>query len=332
MAFTTGTATDFHDLLNKLRLYLVAQGWTQLAWVAPATLADQAILHVRGPGAGAGKQVFASIRSSSDAVAGFYSWDMRMAVNYDGAVPWGSQLSQSPSEVYFNTWQNAMNYWFFVNDRRFVVVAKCSTNYMSMHMGFFLPWGTPAQYPFPLCVAGDFFEKQPHSYNYASRRMFVDPGRYDTNPYGDQRATMHVRTPGGDWYPTGNHGRSSFNNLPTGVSKGPGCVMWPYHPGYGGGGGVAAFESSRWGGGSGSGSQSSGFETIVPTQQGERALMPCMIIPGDQAPLGVLDGVYAVGGSGLVTEQQITIGARTFRVFQNIARNSPDDFFCVEEI
>jgi hypothetical protein len=34
MAFTTGTATDYHDLLLALKTYLLAQGWTINAWSA----------------------------------------------------------------------------------------------------------------------------------------------------------------------------------------------------------------------------------------------------------------------------------------------------------
>jgi hypothetical protein len=60
-------------------------------------------------------------------------------------------------------------------------------------------------------------------------------------------------------------------------------------------------------------------------------LLPVMVCGGDIGPMGVIDGAYAVGGLGLGPEQIITIGARNFRAFQNVQRNSPDDFFCVEE-
>lgn len=331
MAFTTGTATDQNDLLDKLRLYLVAQGWTELAWSAGATVNDSSVLHVRGPGAGAGKQVFVSVKTQAGAIAGYYSWELRGAVDYDSGAAWGAQLGQSPTSCYLNLWSSSITYWFFVNDRRFIVVAKCSTNYMSAHCGFILPWGTPADYPFPLYIAGDFYELQPYSYSYAARRMFVDPGNYTQTP-GDARAGGYARTATGVWYPIGNHSRSANNNYPQAYSKGQRGISWPYHAGGSYGLSLGAqYYPHFWNGGTGSVDAAYAFEALVPTQQGERPLLPVMLCPGDQSPLGVLDGVYCTGGTGLATEQLISIGARDFRVFQNIARNSPDDFFCVEE-
>lgn len=333
MAYTTGTATSHNDLLDKLRLYLVAQGWTQLAWTAGATVNDPSTLHVRGPGAGAGKQVFVSVKTFADSLNSIYCWELRGAVDYNAAFAWGAQLGQSPQQCYLNLWQNSITYWFYVNDRRFVVVAKCSTNYMSAHGGFILPWGTPAQYPFPLYIVGDFYEQQPYSYNYAGRRMFTDPGNYTSNPASTAYAGGYMRSATGIWYPTGNHGRSSNTNYPTGYGKGQRALSWPYHCGTGGNNSLnQQYYPLAWVGGKGAADSAYAFESLVPTQQNERCLLPVMIMPGDQAPLGVLDGVYCVGGSGLATEQVITIGARTFKVFQNINRNSGDDFFCVEQI
>ena len=329
MSFTSGTATDHNDLLDLLRLYLVAEGWTELAWTAGATVLDPSTLHVRGPGAGAGKQVFVSIETSGDDVVPFYSWDMRSAVDYDGTLEWGGQLGQSPP-VYLNLWDGPIDYWFFVNDRRFVVVAKCSTNYMSAHAGFFLPWGTPAQYPFPLYLAADYTEPAPFSLANSARRMCVDPGAPASN---GMSSAAYARTATGVWYPIINHIASARNNAPEGADKGARGFLWPYHAGTQYSQPLnQAHYPIYWTGGDDAADFAWAFESLVPTQQDERPLMPAMIGMTDQSPLGVLDGVYAVGGQGLATEQLITIAARDFRVFQNIARNSGDDFFCVEEI
>jgi hypothetical protein len=327
MAFTTGTASHHKDLLDKLRLYLVAQGWTQLAWVPGATSTDPSQLNIRGPGAGPGKQVFVNIRTMVDVTVGSFSWEIRSAVDY-AAVPWGSQLSESPSQVYLNTWDDDIDYWFYVNDRRFIVIAKCSTDYMSMHAGFFLPWGTPDQYPFPLFVSADFHEQRPASYNYAARRMFVDPGWQDIT-----RGNAWARTPTGLWYPVQNAGRNSGTNNPAAPNKGQACFLWPYNCGHGGQFNIGNnFRPDFWSGGAGSADSAWAGESMVPTQQDERPLIPCVIGASDQASLGALDGVYAVGGTGLTTEQLISVGARDFRIFQNVQRNSGDDFFAVEEV
>lgn len=333
MSFTSGTATSHNDLLDKLRLYLVAEGWTELAWAAGATVADSSVLSIRGPGAGAGKQVFINIRTLASVTAGYYSWEMRGAVDYDGAALWGGQPSESPGWSFFNLWDDAIDYWFYVNDRRFIVVAKVSTNYMSCHGGFILPWGTPADYPFPVMVGGDYFQQREWSFNNSARRHFLDPGGSSIGSGADFKTNMSVRSAGGVWYSVANQNQSSQTNngqgAPNGSLRG---FLWPYTSGGSGGSIGLQHYPLSWGGGLNAADAGNAFESLVPTQQDERPLLPTMICLADQAPLGVIDGAYMVGGTGLVTEQLITIGARNFRAFQNIQRNSPDDFFCVEEV
>lgn len=327
MAFTSGTATDYQDLLNKLRLYLVAQGWTQLAWTQAGSLTGLSELKMRAPGAGAGREVFINIRTWSDAINGIYSWEARAACGYSAAASWGTQLGESPNNVSFNLWQNSTPYWFYVNDRRVIVVAKTGTNYVSFHAGFFLPWGTPAQYPFPLYIAGDYHRNVAFSHNNSARRHCFDPGNHN-----DAQPGAWVRTPASSWYPFYNHIDSTQNNYHQGPSKGPRGFVWPFGSGRGVGNSGGQYNTSTWNGGWGNNDFAWAGDLMVPTQQNERCLMPIMLCPGDQAPLGVIDGAYAVGGPNLAPEQLITIGGRNFRAFQNVQRNSPDDFYCIEEI
>lgn len=327
MAFTSGTATDYQDLLDKLRLYLVAEGWTQLAWAPGGSLASESVLKMRGPGAGPGRQVFVNFRTVWDTVSSIYSWQFRTSPTYDGALGWGAQLSEQPNDSYFNLWQNAIDYWFYVNDRRMIVVAKTGTNYVSMHAGFFLPWGTPVQYPFPLFGCGDYNSAVVYSTNNAARRMFCDPGNVsDATPNG------WARSADGIWYPIAQVGNAALTNRHFGPNKGSRGWLWPYSAGYGAANGVGQYNPLSWNGGAGTFDHEWNGEHMATTQQGERCLLPIMVCGGDIGPMGVIDGAYAVGGLGLGPEQIITLGARDFRVFQNVQRNSPDDFFCVEEV
>lgn len=327
MAFTSGTASHHNDLLDKLRLYLIAQGWTILSWTAGATVTDQSVLKARGPGAGASRETYVNIRTFGDAVNGWYSWELRCAAAYSAAASWGTQLGESPAATYLNLWENSTPYWFFVNDRRVIVVAKTGTNYTAAHAGFFLPWGTPVQYPFPIYVAGDYNAIVPYSFNNAARRHCFDPGNVtDSAPNGWARSAAGV------WYPIHNHGNRSNTNGASGMGKGSRGFMWPFSSGAGAQSATGQYNTIPWNGGGGSLDHAWAGEFFTPTQQGERCLMPIMPVGGDEGPFGTIDGAYAVGGTGLTPEQLITIGARNFRVFQNIQRNSPDDFFCVEEI
>lgn len=324
MAFTTGTATDYHDLLDKFRLWITGTvGWTQLNWVAPTTLATPALLQLSGPGAGADKRVYVNIRSESDVAATMFGWRMRAAVGYTAGATEGTNAGESPA-VYFNLWSQSTTYWFYANARRFVIVAKTSTTYVSCYGGFFLPWGTPAQYPFPLFIGGDYPSLQNWSFTNSGRRFFVEPGS-DLAVSG-----AWVREPNGAWIPVAASDFGTENNNPFPQSQAPHAVVLPWHTG---GSYSLSSPGSNWNGGAGGFSTGGMLDILQPTAQGERVVRPAELIQvASPTALGVLDGVYAPFGNGLSTEQVLTANGMTLRAFQNIQRSSGNDFLLVEEI
>lgn len=322
MAYTTGTATDYADLLDKLRLYAVAQGWTQLAWTAGTVPAGGANLQLRGPGAGVGREVYLNIRTYADVPSAYYYWTLRGATGYTAGAPVGGNPGEMQTSTYFNLWQNSITYWFYVNDYRIIVVAKCSTAYISMYAGFFLPFSSPDQYPFPLYVAADYGGVASWSLANAGRRMFADPGGSTTQP------SAWTRSPAGTWIPTFNHIFSSSNDSISNVIGSPVVRMWPFHVG------EAQASSNYWEWGGNFNGQGGGgaLDSMVATRQNERWLWPVTLVPMLEPAFGVLYGVHAIPGVGLATEQVTTVGARNFRIFQNIQRSSGNDFFAVEEV
>lgn len=325
MAFTTGTATDYVDLLDKLRLYLVAQGWTQLEWVAGTVAGGGGKLAIRGPGAGVDKRVFVNIATYADPVNLHYCWRMRGAVDYTAGLPEGGQPGEQNIPSYFSLWQNPIDYWFYVNDRRFIVVAKMSVVYTSMYAGFFLPFAIPDQYPFPLYIAGDYWTPAPYNETSSAHRFFADPGGSGSS------GNAHARTSDGYWLQIRNHDDSASNDNQASyiTLRGSGMgFMWPFTAG------DSSSSSSYITAGVNDGGQTSGgmFDNMVPTRQGEYAMFPLALILSLDPPLGVLDGAYAVPGIGLVTEQALAVGARNFTLFQNITRNSGNDFIALESI
>jgi hypothetical protein len=329
MAFTSGTATDYIDLLNKLSLYVVSQGWTELYWTPGTVAAGGSILQLKGPGAGIGREVYLEFDTLGNPALSQYYWRMWPSTA-PGYVAYPGYAPGSPAyPAYFNIWQNAISYWFYVNDRRIVVVAKCSTAYISMYAGFFLPFSQPQNYPFPLYTSGDYHTTATWSLSRSGRRMFCDPGTPTASAAPLCSAAM--RNPGGLWLPVANHldGTGEDQGLSTGRDNS--YAAWPYSAGSYLAGSVA--DINHWGAPSGAATSSGdALNSIVPTRQGERWLWPVTLVGMGSVPAGVLDGVYCVPGQGIATEQQITIGTQHFRVFQNILRASGNDFFAVEEI
>jgi hypothetical protein len=323
MAWTTGTATDYVDLLDKLRAYLVTQGWTTLAFTAGTIPGGGGSLFTQGPGAGAGKRVHVEIRTEANTGTSIYSWRLRGATGYIAGAGEGLNPGASPIPSYFNLWQNSITYWFFVNDRRFMVVAKMSTSYSTMHAGFFLPWATPNAYPFPLYIGGTYNIAAAYNVSNSAHRFFADPGG------GLAQASAHVRLPNGVWIPALNNDSTGNNDDAHGLGRAAYAFTWPFSVGHG-----RATAHTYFHIGVPQIGQSSGgvLDNIVATRQNEYGIFPIMICPSSEPPLGVFDGAFCVPGQGLVAEQAIATGGRNFTLFQNIARSSGNDFIALERI
>ena len=314
MAFTSGTATNYHDLLDKLRLWLTGTvGWIQLRWNAPATITSTAELWLRGAGAGTDKQVFIGFQSQNNTSTGAYGWACRAATSFNSASDFISQPNTGPA-VYFNTWQNSISYWFYANTRRVVVVAKVGTVYQSMYSGFFLPYALPAEYPFPLIVLGSYVNLAVASLNNSGNRMIVDPG----NGAGSFR-----RRDVSSWKVISNHDNTTNANYdPTGNYSGGQAIIWPHRVGRD----TDNTTQSSWG-------MAGNFAKWRPNANSEMPLFQAQIMDLENRSLvGALDGVFATPGFGRNSEQLTTSGGRTFRYFQNVMRSTGRDFFAVEEI
>ena len=155
MAFTSGTATDYLDLLNRLKQFVTQdmlpanERWSVLRWV-PGLPAE---LVLQGPGLAGTDQINVGILS--EAGADYGNWKLRGFVGWNPAQTFDGQYNPSGT-FYALLMASAMPYWIVANGRRIVMVAKTGTYYEMMHLGLFLPYATPGQYPYPLLVGGTY--------------------------------------------------------------------------------------------------------------------------------------------------------------------------------
>jgi hypothetical protein len=311
MSYTSGTATDYHDLLNTMRTWLTGTcGWTQLKWTAPASLTDTAELWLEAPGAGAGKRVYVGFRSINVAADGMYSWETVGATAYSTSFAFDGQAGESGS-TFFNLWQNSIDYWMYANDRRVIVVAKVSSYYMSMYAGFFLPFATPDEFTQPLYIGASSATLLLYSSSNSGSRMMCDPGL---------GAAYYRKRSSGTWSAVGNH--TAQNNtayLPTySTSR---HIIWPYRVARSSG---SSYGSKDW-------NALNGLARLRPNAAGEMPLFQSHIIDTSGLEVvGALDGVFAAPGFGRTSEQTLTMDTRTFRLFQNCGRATARDFFAVE--
>jgi len=324
MPFTTGSATDHVDLLEKLRVFAVSTlGWTELYNVPAGSLTGTGRLALRGPGAGDGRRVFINFITYGDVTNSLYGWSLRGSVDWVAAHQLNpeNQLGSSP-RPFLNLWQNAMTYWFYGNDRRIIIVVKVGAIYVSSYMGFFLPWGLPAQYPFPLLIAGDYSAQVAQGNANSGRRFFIDPGGSST-----PESSAWYRTPAGIWRWGANHGFGANVNSPSGSTSGNGHFkVWPHNVGS-----VATSATNQYQWGTDEGLISTGLDRMVASRQNERPAFPTMILDPAEGIPGTLDGAYAIPGAGLAAEAALAVGGLNLRLFQNLNRSSGNDFMGIVE-
>lgn len=270
-------------------------------------------LSLEGPGGGEDSRVYLNIQTDNSVGDGFYSWILYGATGADPGAPFGTWPGGGGG-AYFNLWQHQIDWWAYANDRRVIVEAKCSTNYMSMYAGFFLPFALPSEYPFPYAIIASYPEMQTPSHVNARNSMVPDPG-------GDGAAWYRRRTTE-TWTMLKNQRHSTTYLIAP--ETGRRAFVWPYKTGRttstGSGTGV-----NNWG--------PDGFYCLRPNANDESPLIQCHIIDLDDLTcVGALEGVYATTGFGRTTEQQLTVGERTFRLFQRAFRNEAGDYWAVEEV
>lgn len=312
---TSGTAAHHNDLLHRLVDWLVnTVGWTELDYSGVPSpdgatlLADVAL---RAPGATAGNEYFLFINTSFNVGAGSYGWTFRAAVDYDADLIPANQENPSP-EVFFNLWENPIDYWFYANGRRVIVVAKCNTSYISMYAGLFLPFALPSEYPRPFLVGGNYNSLQPYDLSNSRNRFIADPGSF---------TMFYLNRDANEWKAVSNHDSSGANVSPTVLGN---AIMWPHRGLRQTASADATSDTESW--------NQQGLSQMRPLDNGEIPMFKCHILSyGELKAVGALDGVYSVPGFGKTSEQVLSFSPRQFRVFQNIFRTTSRDFMSIEE-
>lgn len=170
MAIVTGTATDYKTMLADFITFITTnaslvsggQNWSVLRTVTASGHNDHLL---RGPGLAGTDQIHVRLQSAE--AGSNYGWNCNGFVSYNSALANDVQPGSSP--VVGMALRNAtIPYWFLANGRRFMIIAKVSTYYMSLYGGFILPWATPAEYPYPLYVGGSHVDATTQNYTLAT--------------------------------------------------------------------------------------------------------------------------------------------------------------------
>ncbi|WP_454844897.1 hypothetical protein [Ralstonia thomasii] len=306
MSVKTGTATGYLDLLNQLRTFLTTdatltaagQNWTELATNAtPYTVGQDTVdfeTYLKAPGLSGSEAIYLNIRAYHYIAGDYYNFELRAAQGYNASASFVNQPGVSGA-VFLPLWNQTIPYWFVANGQRVIVVAKISTNYESMYMGKFLPYGTPGQYPYPVAIGAmsdtmDMRFSDTSAHHYA----FFDP------------IALIVCGVDNSW--------NQFQN-------------WLNNGGY-------ATAQNVWPWGYGQNDSNSRLTWMAPDLDGGYPIFPARLEESSPSPncRGELDGVGFVPGNQQSSENTINDGTNTWTVFQNAHRTSADAYCAIKMV
>jgi hypothetical protein len=306
MSVQTGTATNYLDLLNKLRTFLTTdatltaagQNWTELATNStPYTTGNDTVdfeTYLKAPGLSGTEAIYLNIRAYHNTASDYYNFELRGAQGYNASSAFINQPGISGG-VFLPLWNQSTPYWFVANGQRVIVVAKISTNYESMYMGKFLPYGTPGQYPYPVAVGAmsdtmdiRFSDTSVHHY------AFFDP--------------INLQVCGVD---------NSWN----------GFQNWAYYGGY-------LTDQNVWPWGYDQKGNNGRLTWMAPNLDGGYVILPARLEESSPSPncRGELDGVGFVAGFSQSSENTINDGTNTWTVFQNAHRTFADAYCAIKMV
>lgn len=319
MAYEIGTATNYKDLLAKLRTFLTtglgADNWTSLRYDTNLGGTGEYELILQGPGSGS-DEIFVGIQTYSSVGGDYYNWKMAGFTGYSAGALFANQPGVTTGRwPRMLLWNQNIPYWFAANGRCIKVVAKVSSVYESCYMGFGLPYGLPTQFPYPLVIGasgiGSNTANERYSTTESEHRGFANPyaaaAEVCTSVTSDSgnNATLKVLL-GTSWVTVRNRsGSSSY------VSN---CV-WPY---------ISTDQEAGVG---------YWFSKIKNNIDGSYPVFPltiCLSVPNKHI-FGELEGCFAVPGfGGVAAEDTFVIGGVTYVAFPIVPNAAANDFWALK--
>jgi hypothetical protein len=327
MSVSSGTATDYLNLLSLLRTFLttdatlvgLGQNWTELATNSTpyshtetnATVNTVEFeTYLKAPGLSTTEQIYVSIGAYTNTSLGIFNWRLKGALGYASGSDFFHQPGTSP-DAFVYLWNASIPYWFIANGQRVIVIAQISTVYESLYLGKFLPDGTPGQYPYPLFIGGTGGDGTPtgsgQGYDAtASIRAHSDVSNYH-GAFFDPACAFHCDL-GAAWQ-VWNHWNSGNDDHAGGTNN----QINPYADD----GNSGSSQTNVYG----------GMKWLVTNADGTYPLIPVRLEQySPKNLLGTLDGVFATTGEGNSAGSTYTVGGDTYLAIQDTFRSARQNF------
>ena len=240
--------------------------------------------------------IHCGIRLTATPASQIWNWVHRNYTGFSPSESFETQPGQSGTDVFTAFWDADMTYWFSGNSRRYIVSAKVSTTFHAFYQGLFLPFGSPAEYPFPSVVIAEKDDEEAWNSTNAGFGVFLEgrPGH------------GRLRGVDGVWLSVQNgFDLNSVNMWPNDSSFGSSGFMWDNHENH-----------------------ATGDHQLFPLMLHQHPSPTTTPLTGNV--LGVLDGANIVTGFGNSSETILSIGGTDWVVFQDIFRTLRESFWAME--
>jgi len=212
--------------------------------------------------------------------------------------------------LYLPLWDSSIPYWFIVDGRRAIVVAKLNTQYEIAYFGFLDSYFSPEQWPYPIAIGGALaFDDNPPTWESSSFRWSNATREHRAFTHSDLESTIYADEPdrmqmrardwSGDW-------RGFFGTLndATPYASEDFNFVWPV---------------------------CCGLSLLDVNLDDSYSLWPVMLMTSTPNTIGELRGVRVVTGQALTAETMIDDPDYAYRwiAFHNIFRTDRDDFLAI---
>lgn len=247
-------------------------------------------LYLQGPGLAGTDEVHMVIENDVNATEDYYN------LNFKGMIDYNSVEHLAPNNqpgisgmCSMQFWDDDITYWVIADGRRFILLAKVSTVYQSGYFGFYLPYATPGQLPYPIIIGGTYSTTGLRwSSESVNHRGVFDPA---TN-------NVRLRKINGNWLSIRNKYQSGASEITEYKSN------------------IGPWNSNQTVRENIDGSYAIEASEIYSDDDGGNVF-------------GSLDGIFWISGFSNASENALTIGGDEYIVIQNVFRTGFSDYMAV---
>lgn len=308
-----------------------------------ATGQDKEVI-LKGNGGGS-DEIYIGIRTYQSGSA--RNWELAGFTGHSSALAFEDQPGISPGRydggastnqgAFVPMTNSTITYWFYVDSYRVSFVTKMGSTYTNGYLGWMNRYGTASEYPYPLIIIGCSSDPT---------RLFSDTsygfsGMTDPHAADQELGPGFVRTPGGTWQSVQN----SYEYL-SNRQAGQECIIYPagdpddanlpvVNRPYG-----ASFLTTKFCPNAGHPGNVTAQLLQTPGSPNDVTVMlPATVIwtlnETTYGMLGELRGIFwfntLTGGTSIVTEDTLTVGSDTYKVFQNCNRSDHFAHFAIKQ-